>query len=112
MSESNATLERAELRAFLQGLGNKFFSVTYIKRKTGEVATMTATNAYGKYLQGGKPAYDAEAKGLYVLLSTKATAIGKAKVEAGETDKVQGIRSVGLEGVITVKCDGTLYTVV
>lgn len=109
---SEATIERAELRAFLQGLGNKFFSVTYVKRTTGEVATMTATNAYGKYLQGGKPAYDAEAKGLYVLLSTKATAIGKAKVEAGEADKVHGIRSVGLEGVVTVKCDGTLYQVV
>lgn len=109
---SEATIERDNLRAFLQGLGNKFFSVTYVKRKTGEVATMTATNAYGKFLAGGTPAYDAEAKGLYVLLSTKAVAIGKAKVEAGETDKVQGIRSVGLEGVLTVKCDGTLYTVV
>jgi len=109
---SEQTIEREDLRAFLQGLGNKFFSVTYVKRKTGEVATMTATNAYGKFLAGGTPAYDAEAKGLYVLLSTKAVAIGKAKVEAGETDKVQGIRSVGLEGVINVKCDGTLYTVV
>jgi hypothetical protein len=109
---SNATIERAELRAFLQGLGNKFFSITYVKRTTGETATMVATNRYGKFLVGGKPAYDAEAKGLYTLLSTKAVAIGKAKVEAGETERIEGIRSVGLEGVITVKCDGTLYTIV
>ena len=109
---SNATIERADLRAFLQGLGGKFFSITYVKRTTGETATMVATNRYGNFTVGGTPAYDAESKGLYTLLSTKAVAIGKAKVEAGETERVQGIRSVGLEGVLTVKCDGTLYTVV
>lgn len=109
---SEATIERADLRAFLQGLGGKFFSVTYTKRTTGEVATMVATNRYGKFLVGGKLAYDAEAKGLYTLLSTKAVAIGKAKVEAGDAERVEGIRSVGLEGVISIKCDGTLYTVV
>jgi len=109
---SEKTIEREELRAFLQGLGNKFFSVTYTKRTTGEVETMVATNAYKNFTVGGTPAYDAESKGLYTLLSTKATAIGKAKVEAGEAERVQGIRSVGLEGVISVRCNGTLYTVV
>jgi hypothetical protein len=117
-NETTGTIHRAELRTFLEGLGNSFFTVTYLKRTadkvTGkrEIARMTCTNAYGKFTVGGTESYDAIAKGLYRVLDTRATKIGYAKVAKGETDKVQPIRSFGLEGVQTIQANKITYTVI
>lgn len=117
-TSTNGTIHRAELRAFLEGLGNAFFTVTYLTRTpdkaTGQrvVKRMTCTNAYTKFTVGGPEAYDAISKGLYRVCDTRAAKVGYAKVANGEAEKVQAIRSFGLEGVQTIQANKVTYTVI
>ena len=90
------TLKRSDVRDVLQGTNGKFFTVTFIKRTSGEKRKMNASLNYKGLLKGGDATYDAKSKGLLIVRDcTK-----------------QAIRSIPLDAVLEISANGNTYQVV
>jgi hypothetical protein len=76
--------------------GDKFFTVTFNKRTTGEQRTMNCRKGVTKALQGGVAAYDFKERDLVCVYDVQAA----------------GYRSIPLEGITEVKMEGEVYQVV
>ena len=92
-------ITRDEVRNLIASLGNTFASVTYVSRQSGETRSMVITGNFANLLKGGESKYDATAKGLIIVRR-----IGNRATRGG-------IRSVGIEGVKSIKVNGNLFTV-
>lgn len=76
--------------------GQQFFSVTFVKRTTGEVREMLCRKGVTKALKGGTLAYD----------PTKKNLVGVFDVQA------DGYRMISLESIKAVKMNGNVFEVV
>lgn len=89
-------LNRSEVEGFLRGLNGRFFTVTFVKRTTGELRTMNATTNYKTKTVGGELSYSAKAKSLIPVWDlTKG-----------------GFRSIPTDAVTEIKANGETYTIV
>ena len=70
--------------------GSKFFTVTFVKRTTGETRVMNCRKGVKKYLTGGEMKYDPKKKNLVSVYDVKK----------------RGHRSISLENIQRVKMEG------
>ncbi|MFT5548200.1 MAG: hypothetical protein ACI9CO_000114 [Candidatus Azotimanducaceae bacterium] len=70
--------------------GGKIFSVTFIKRTTGELREMRCRMGVKKHLKGGSKAYDAKAKNLLSVFDMEAKSYRSIPVEAIQKLSVGG----------------------
>lgn len=91
------TVEKAKeiLNAHRANGNGRIFTVTFIKRTTGEKRVMNARFAVKKHLKGGERAYDFDKKNV----------IGVFDVQKG------GYRVIAAEGITNIKVGGTEYEV-
>ena len=81
-------MNNAQIRRIIQTLGEngKIFTVTFIKRSTGEERTMNARLYVTKHLKGGSKSYDDSAKKLLTVYDMQ----------------VQGYRCIPLDAVLKI----------
>jgi len=91
----NVTKAQEILNAHRAKGNGRIFTVTFIKRTTGETRVMNARFAVKKHLKGGERAYDFEKKNV----------IGVFDVQKG------GYRVISVEGITGMKVDGNEYEV-
>lgn len=94
------TVTPQEVESILRATRGGFFTVTFTKRKTGELRTMHATLNLKSALKGGEAKYDAKAKGLLIVRDMDATREGIAP-----------IRSIPWDAVLTINANGNKYRV-
>ena len=80
---------------FIRIVGNKFFTVEFVKRTTGEVRVMNGRLRVQKHLKGGDKAYNFSEKNL---------------VSVYDVQK-RGYRAVPMESVIRLKAGGKVHEV-
>lgn len=82
----------ANIRAFLKGAAanGKIFSVTFVKRTTGEIRQMVCRLGVTSHLAGGEKSFSDEEKGILTVFDTQK----------------QGYRSISCEAVTRIKVDG------
>jgi hypothetical protein len=71
------------------------FTVTFVKRTTGEVRTMNCRRGVTKYTKGGTLGYDATKKNLLSVYDVKS----------------EGYRMINLDDVREVKANGKVFSV-
>ena len=73
-----------------------FFTVTFVKRSTGEIRTMNCRKGVHKHLRGGEQRYNPESKGLVCVW-----------------DRVKkDYRTIALESINTVSMQGRKYQLI
>jgi hypothetical protein len=92
---TRAAMTRAEAVQKIAASRGRIFALTFIKRTTGERRDMVCRLGVTAHLKGGKPGYDAKAKGLLVVF---------------DLDRAD-YRAVPVEGITRVTIDGETYTV-
>lgn len=75
--------------------GSKFFTVSFIKRTTGELRTMNCRKGVTKHLSGGGAKYVFKDNGLVSVYDVKS----------------EGYRTISLEGIKSIKMDNVEYVV-
>lgn len=90
-----ATITREEAAKMLTESEGRIFTVTFIKRTTGEMRVMNARTGVKKHLRGGEAAYSFSEKMLLSVYDMQAA----------------GYRCIPLEAIISVVIDGTTFTV-
>lgn len=89
-------ITREQAAKLVQGYDStRAFSVTFIKRSTGEVRLMNCMRGVTKHLKGGELTFDPSSKGLLVVFDLQKRAY----------------RMVNLETVLEIKMDGKVYKV-
>jgi len=83
------TKEEAE-RRIRESDDGKIFTVTFVKRSTGETRVMNCRKGVKKYLRGGELKYDPSKKGLVSVFDMQA----------------QGYRTISLEGITKISMNG------
>lgn len=79
---------KEQVEQLIEKSNGKFFSVSFVKRTTGEVRNMTARTGVTSHLKGGKQAYKPADKQLQVVFDVQK----------------QAYRSIPLDAVIEFKC--------
>ena len=98
MSETTITHDQA--KDLILNSNGGFFTVKFIKRKTGESRTLNCTRNYKHLLAGGQAKYDASAKNLIVVLEASARKTGK-----------QYMKSIPVDGITDLRINGARYLV-
>lgn len=80
--------------------GSQFFSVSFVKRTTGELREMTCRKGVSKFVTGAGMAYEPSSKGLVGVW------------EANTTNDAKAYRMIPLEGLRAVKMNGNTFEVV
>lgn len=78
--------------------GGKIFSVTFVKRTTGELRQMRCRMGVKKHLKGGSKAYDPKAKNLLSVFDMEAKGYRSIPVEAIRSLSIGG-QTFNFEGV-------------
>jgi hypothetical protein len=89
------TITAKAAAALLTSTKGRIFSVTFIKRTTGETRTMVARTGVTAHLKGGDAAYSFSANALLSVYDLQA----------------KGYRSIPLDAIVSLKEGGELYTV-
>jgi hypothetical protein len=88
-------ISRKKAVAFIDGRHGKVFSVVFVKRTTGEEREMVCRQGVTKHLAGGEAAYNFSEKKLIPVYDMR----------------VEGYRSIPVEGIIRIKIDGEWHDV-
>ena len=94
------TINKAQAKNLIVNSNGGFFTVTFIKRTTGEVRTMNCTSNYKKLLKGGQAKYNALERDLVVVMDV-------AKHKKGES----AIRSIPLDSLLKLSISNEEYLV-
>lgn len=84
-----------DVKKVLDSIRDEFFSVTFIKRTTGELRHLNGRKGVTRHLKGGSAAYDFESKGL---------------VSVYDVEK-EGYRAIPIENVLEIRASGAVYEV-
>ena len=102
---------RKSLVSIINGVGGRFFSVTFTKRTTGEQRVMLARRGVKVGLVGGPLKYDPREKNLVmvvdVALYNKGVTCGVDPVDSAR----QSRRSIPLEAISSLRFGGEEYSV-
>ena len=94
-SSVRKVLTKLQAKNLIESMGGKIFTVSFIKRTTGEVRLMNCRMGVSKHVKGGPRAYDPSAHNLIWVYDLQRA----------------GYRSIALEGLQTVTADGCVYEV-
>ena len=83
-----------EIAAKILACDDQFFTVTFIKRTSGEVRTMNCRRNVVKHLAGGELKYNMADKGLISVWDRQA----------------DGYRAINIGGIVSATINGTTYT--
>jgi hypothetical protein len=89
MPTTKRIVSRREAVNVIRGLEDgRFFSVTFVKRTTGEVRIMTCRQRVKKYLAGGECAYSFSDKGLVSVFDIQKMAYRSIPIDGIRTIRV------------------------
>jgi hypothetical protein len=89
----------AQAAALINQSNGSFFNVTFVKRTTGELRTLTGRTGVAKYANGTGLGYD---RIVHALIGVWC---------AGEAGGKDAYRSIPVEGITALKISGQSYTV-
>ena len=110
MLKELSTKDRQKVRRIIKATNGLFFSVTFTKRTTGKLRTMTCRTGVHKFLKGEKgkgQQYDPEDKDL-ICVWDPASYVPKRDKDGEPIDA--GYRSINLRTVTSVKFRGMVQT--
>ncbi len=84
------------IRAAIDKIGNKLFSVKFIKRSTGELREMVARRKVTKHLKGGQLNYNPKEHNLLTVFEFKT--VGSEKPAGYKCIPVENIKEIKLNG--------------
>ena len=89
-------ITEAEAKEIIDKVKGEFFTVTFLKRSTGEERIMNCRKNVKKYLAGGERSYEFEEKNLIPVFDVQK----------------MGYRCIPIENILKIKADGEEYQVV
>lgn len=89
------TITKSQAAAIIATQGNRIFSVTFIKRSTGEPRIMRCRTGVKSELKGGDPAYDRQEHALLCVFDVEK----------------HGYRSIPFEGLRELRAQGEQYKI-
>jgi len=96
MTAENKTITAEQAKEMVEGYkGNKFFTVTFVKRTNGELRVMNCRKGVKKHLKGGVKKYDPKAKNLVCVYDVQS----------------KGYRSIALESIKEVSIENDVFEV-